>query len=735
MIPGIIASFKRFAEVGEELVSARYWRLYMDEGRGSNNNYVTLTSVDFLDSSGQRIAPSGGTAFASSIYSAAENADKAFDGLSNTVWTTTTTSPAYPHYVGYDFGAGNVMEVAGISVANRVNYTLGIPLHSWLQWSNDGIEWTNYIELYWGPKDSWGLQARTALSSGVILGPSEATKWRIAFPVISPAGNQNAVGMSELIMRAAPGGARILPIDYYCSQYDTPAANAFDANNGTQWTTADGIAKPTGGHFLIVTLAEPAAIKQLEMMARQDNYYNEWPTTVVVSYFDGFKWVEYWRRDDNTVPPTNGLSRVITMPGVDTGRSKWRFRVNTTQGNGSWVTIPELELRDAYGGADLTKPNGALDSSDPYGTSLKNLINDTTASYQSGRSTYNGPIYFDYDFGRDVTIREVKISGSSTAGDNPATGDVLYYNNETAQWVIAWSFVSGTWASGEVKLLRDGHRYWRVRCTNDQTFFALTQLQMRTRAGEDVAPLGTLSASSTYGDPYLPAYAVNGKSWQFWSTGGGQGNRGWLAVDFGPGVYYDITSILMSNQSLDRYPLAFSVEWSDDGSTWTTAWTGTMADQANGYVVSSASGTVVSAGGQQFRVRADALPPGGYTEFSEMLFYDQYGRGIIFSTASASSNFSGYIPARLFDGTPATQWATATNSEANAWVGFSAADDRDLTISAVQLTAGPGSEYTRSPSAFSIQKSIDGGASWTTLWSVSTTAWTSGGQVRTFSKP
>lgn len=279
-----------------------------------------------------------------------------------------------------------------------------------------------------------------------------------------------------------------------------------------------------------------------------------------------------------------------------------------------------------------------------------------------------------------------------------------------------------------------GHRYWRVRCTKSQTFFALTQLQMRDSGGFDHAPDGTVTASSVYGTPYQPGYAVNGLSYQFWSTGDGQGGNGWIAVDFG--TAREITSVLMSNLSASRYPRAFNVEWSDDGASWSIAWSGTMADQAAGYAVSTAAGTTVSAtGGQRFRIRADAVPAGGYTEFAEMLFYDQDGRPIVMSRGISSSNFSGYNPSRLFDGDAATQWATAKNTEQGAWAGLIAADDRDRTISSVTLTAGPGSEYSRSPTNFSIQKSSDGGATWVTLWSVVGATWSSGGQVQTFDLP
>jgi hypothetical protein len=120
------------------------------------------------------------------------------------------------------------------------------------------------------------------------------------------------------------------------------------------------------------------------------------------------------------------------------------------------------------------------------------------------------------------------------------------------------------------------HLHWRLYVTDNQRHglaTSITTLQMAaTVGGPDQCVGGAATASSTYSGSYLPQYAFDGDPGTRWSSTDGGGIPCWLDYQFPAPV--SVASIVLGDAS-GAGPTAFQLQWSDDGSTYTTlgAWT------------------------------------------------------------------------------------------------------------------------------------------------------------------
>jgi hypothetical protein len=115
------------------------------------------------------------------------------------------------------------------------------------------------------------------------------------------------------------------------------------------------------------------------------------------------------------------------------------------------------------------------------------------------------------------------------------------------------------------------HLHWRVLITATHGSGATNcaRCEMRTSAGgANAATGGTPSASNALGG-YPASSAFDGNNSTFWVSP--SGIPAWLRYSFAAAV--DIVELVWRNRP-DGYtnesPSAFSVQWSDDGTNWTT---------------------------------------------------------------------------------------------------------------------------------------------------------------------
>lgn len=122
------------------------------------------------------------------------------------------------------------------------------------------------------------------------------------------------------------------------------------------------------------------------------------------------------------------------------------------------------------------------------------------------------------------------------------------------------------------------HRYWRVYCAHNNNnsggYFQINELEMHTTVGGSQACTGGTAISSTAYSGYPASQGFDGlltDAKGFCSAGG---PPAWLGYDFGAGNTVTIVEVAMYSYSttLGSKPNTFTVDYSDNGSTWTTAW-------------------------------------------------------------------------------------------------------------------------------------------------------------------
>lgn len=121
-----------------------------------------------------------------------------------------------------------------------------------------------------------------------------------------------------------------------------------------------------------------------------------------------------------------------------------------------------------------------------------------------------------------------------------------------------------------------GHRYWRAYITagNGATATSAAEFGLRdTVGGSSIATGGTPSASTEFNSSFDAAKAFDGNPSTLWSAASNSGFPAWLAYDFGTAVDIVEVSYTCRNDAVANQAWRnFSIQYSDDNSTWTTSW-------------------------------------------------------------------------------------------------------------------------------------------------------------------
>lgn len=120
----------------DDPVAARYWR-YVKVYGAVTPGLAHVTEWELREEIGGADVIGGGTITADQYHAAGVEPDKAIDNNEATYWGTTYNAPL-PHWLQYDFGAGNEKLIVESTVDIRADTSEGIPNDIRILYSNDG---------------------------------------------------------------------------------------------------------------------------------------------------------------------------------------------------------------------------------------------------------------------------------------------------------------------------------------------------------------------------------------------------------------------------------------------------------------------------------------------------------------------------------------------------------------------------------------------------------------------
>jgi hypothetical protein len=349
------------------------------------------------------------------------------------------------------------------------------------------------------------------------------------------------------------------------------------------------------------------------------------------------------------------------------------------------------------------------------------------------------------------TARWYKLEGS----DDDATWDLLlerqlqrdFYARETR-----WHFFDNETAYKYYKLtclLTNGDQYWRIsdfrlwRRQGGKWNF-MNNVPRIANNGQDGYEV---SASSEWSNGYTAMLAFDGQPGTAWVSARDAQSGAWLQVKFPQETICDCVKITEREGQSNQAPANFSIQGSEDGSTWNTlttqsgvSWSGNETkifsfDNETPYLyyrlVSSSNGGGADTSIGEFDI-------GRYVhEFKRWLHQYEYlvpamtsnnpGNGYIASATSQYNNSENPEGAwRAFD-RAGNQWTTVSGTRTNVELKIQLPAAAKCSL--FRLTGS--NAASRSPSKFRIEGS-NNNVSWTVLYEQATAAGFAGGESRVY---
>lgn len=293
----------------------------------------------------------------------------------------------------------------------------------------------------------------------------------------------------------------------------------------------------------------------------------------------------------------NSYAVAATTP-IASPHRYWRIYIgsNSDPSNKNNISLAEIEMRESVGGADVTGSGTATADSQFSGSFTPSMAfaNDgNTTTWVSTVTTH--PHWIAYDFGVGITkaIVEVAIMPRSSFTNQGPGAFKIQSSDDGTTWTDEWwvAYPGGTNGHGyadtvfksftkpvvEQAPTANRHRYWRLGITgsNGTGFVAAENVEFHVLVGgNDETEGGTASSTSNFaGLP--PANAFDGMSpgnTSVWANN----NVGFpenLIYDFGaanPKMIGEIAYYPRTGFESTQSPTGFTIDYSDNGSAWTT---------------------------------------------------------------------------------------------------------------------------------------------------------------------
>lgn len=260
------------------------------------------------------------------------------------------------------------------------------------------------------------------------------------------------------------------------------------------------------------------------------------------------------------------------------------------------------------------------------------------------------------------------------------------------------------------------HRYWRINFTGSNgAGLALFDVEFRTAVGgADVTDgAGGAASSNSTAAGTSPANLFDGSPTNRWST---SSTSAWVQYDFGPSNSKDVVEFTMAcAPDVTRSPKDFTLQYSDDGSAFTTVGTYTniinwQPGQRRTFQLSGEVATPVLPVSTRYWRVVLKDPQGGAVTMSlaEMELRGTIGGPDVATTSTAldGSTFNaGQAAANCFDGSSSTRWQVSSSNQP-AWHYHDFGAGVAKSIAEIGLMADPAGGSS-APTSITLQRSTD----------------------------
>lgn len=267
--------------------------------------------------------------------------------------------------------------------------------------------------------------------------------------------------------------------------------------------------------------------------------------------------------------------------GGGSGHRYWRWIDITLKAGVNYLAIQELRLVGTSGSdlaATMTASGGLT-----WGDAQKladDVLNDDSPNFSAATVT-GGGFWIEADLGSDQEVVGTRFSGAQSSTESP-TGMTLQWSDDGSSWTTArsWSGIAHPGAStmSQTYLLTDpasGHRYWRwsgISLTG--SYLEISELRVVDAAGTRYGATMTSSAAPSYASAQDLADGSTSTR-TYWDAATATAGGFWIQADLG--LPYVVAGMQMASYNTsDHYPSDVTLQWSDDGSSWTTfgTWSG-----------------------------------------------------------------------------------------------------------------------------------------------------------------
>lgn len=306
--------------------------------------------------------------------------------------------------------------------------------------------------------------------------------------------------------------------------------------------------------------------------------------------------VEATQSDFTIVNQSNdalGVQTDFTVTDIDGGDSPhryWRLLMirGISAGNG-YTQINELQLRESSGGPSVAT-GGTASSSTQYGGQVaSNAFDGNTSTYWESASVGSSGdlppargtwLKYDLGSGNAKLITEVSILVSAYVDEGPLDF-LIQYSDDDTNWTSKGRFRAALpWVPGTPQVFAlsrpevTGRRYWRLYSIDSQagSYTTVREIVLNEYAGgpDRAFPAYTSCDGSFTG--YQSWKATDQDAATAWGTPTGSPHPHWWQVDHSEGYGFQCdTYSLTCHDNPGEMVKDWELQFSDNGSTWTTA--------------------------------------------------------------------------------------------------------------------------------------------------------------------